>query len=74
MKISVSVPEEDLAALDEAVRELGLPSRSAAVQKAIRLLAARDLGAAYQAAFDEWSGSADAADWDAVSADGLSGA
>ena len=38
MKLSVSLPEEDVAALDAYARAAGLPSRSAALHHAIRLL------------------------------------
>jgi len=54
MKISMSLPNEDLAFLDAYVEEKGLPSRSAALHKAIRLLRASGLGAAYEAAWSEW--------------------
>lgn len=38
MKLSVSLPDDDAATLDEFVRTAGLPSRSAALQHAARLL------------------------------------
>jgi metal-responsive CopG/Arc/MetJ family transcriptional regulator len=43
MKLSVSLPEEDVALLDAYARATGLPSRSAAVQHAVRLLRHADL-------------------------------
>ena len=71
MKLSVSLPEEDVAALDEYARAAGLKSRSAAVQRAIRLLRQRDLEQDYAAAWDEWESSGDAPAWEVSSADGL---
>ncbi|HKF33469.1 MAG TPA: ribbon-helix-helix domain-containing protein [Jatrophihabitantaceae bacterium] len=71
MKLSVSLPEEDVAALDEYARAAGLKSRSAAVQRAIRLLRQRDLEQDYAAAWDEWESSGDAHAWEVSSADGL---
>lgn len=71
MKLSVSIPEEDVAVLDEYIRTSGLPSRSAAVQHAIRLLRLPDLEANYAAAWDEWEASGDRETWDGAVADGL---
>ena len=70
MKISMSLPNEDLTFLDAYVEEKGLPSRSAALHKAIRLLRASGLGAAYEAAWSEWRSEDDSV-WDATSSDGL---
>lgn len=71
MKVSVSLRDDDLAFLDEYVRKAGLESRSAAVQKAVRLLRTAELGAAYAAAWEEWDASGDAALWETTVADGL---
>ncbi len=71
MKVSVSLPGEDLEFLDAYALEHGLGSRSAALQRAIRSLRVADLGAAYQRAWDEWAASDESAAWDATSADGL---
>lgn len=71
MKVSVSLPDEDVAYLDEYVRTQGLESRSAALQKAVRLLRASELGAAYEDAWTDWAESEDGELWDAVTADGL---
>jgi Arc/MetJ-type ribon-helix-helix transcriptional regulator len=71
MKVSVSLPEEDVEFLDAYVDSQGFASRSAVVHKAVRLLRAAELGAAYEDAFGEWS--RDEADlWDSTVADGLS--
>ena len=46
---------EDVAVLDAYVERTGLPSRSAAVQQAIRMLRFPTLEDDYAAAWDEWS-------------------
>jgi Arc/MetJ-type ribon-helix-helix transcriptional regulator len=71
MKVSVSLPEEDVAFLDEYVASQGMDSRSAAVHKAVRLLRASELGPAYEDAWADWAGSEDSILWDATSEDGL---
>ena len=71
MKVSVSIPEDDVAFLDEYVRSHGMASRSAALQRAIRLLRANELSQHYAAAFTEWAGDAEDSAWDAAVADGL---
>lgn len=71
MKVSVSLPDDDVEYLDAYARERGLESRSAAVHKAVRLLRASELGAAYEEAWAEWEASDDATLWDNASADGL---
>ena len=71
MKVSVSLPGDDVAFLDAYAHEQGLESRSAALQKAVRLLRAAELGAAYEAAWDEWSATRDAELWDRSAGDGL---
>jgi Arc/MetJ-type ribon-helix-helix transcriptional regulator len=71
MKLSVSLPPEDVAVLDEYTRTAGLPSRSAAVQYAIRLLRLPDLEQNYASAWDEWEASGEQGAWDATIADGL---
>lgn len=74
MKISVSLSDEELAALDEYARATGLPSRSAAVQQAIRLLRHPHLEQDYSAAWDEWAASGGEAAWEATAGDGLADA
>ena len=71
MKLSVSIPDKDLEFLDEYAEKVGLPSRSAAVQKAIRLLRTAELAEAYEAAFEEWHASGDAPLWDTTAGDGI---
>lgn len=74
MKLSVSLPEEDVAVLDRYVEALGLPSRSAGVQQALRLLRGRDLERDYEAAWEEWEASGDLQAWESAAGDGLSDA
>ena len=71
MKLSVSLPDEDVDFLDQYAKTQGYESRSAVVHKAVRLLRATELGVDYAKAWDEWSESGDAAAWDAVVGDGL---
>ena len=71
MKLSISLSEEDLAALDRYADAAGLTSRSAAIQRAIRMLGDPALDDAYAAAWEEWESSGDAAAWDSTLADGL---
>lgn len=72
MKISVSLPEGDLEFLDAYAHAQGLPSRSAAVHKAVRLLRGTELGATYEDAFVEWDEGGDAGAWDVTVSDGMS--
>ncbi len=74
MKVSVSLPEEDLAYIDEYVRRTGAPSRSSALHQAVTLLRMSEIEGAYASAWDEWQRSDDGALWDAVSGDGLTDA
>ncbi len=71
MKVSVSIPEDDVAFLDDYARTKGFDSRSAVLHKAVGLLRASELTDAYEDAWQSWAASTDAESWDAVSADGL---
>lgn len=71
MKLSVSLPVDDVAVLDDFAKAAGLPSRSAALQYAVRLLRHPDLEQQYAAAGEEWQDSADDTAWDAANADGI---
>lgn len=71
MKVSVSLPDEDVEFLDTYAEREGFASRSAVVHKAVRLLRASELGAAYEDAWAEWATSDDSAMWDTSAADGL---
>ncbi len=71
MKLSISLSEDEVAALDKYADAAGLTSRSAAIQQAIRLLGDPELEGAYAEAWEEWQASGDAAAWEATAADGL---
>lgn len=71
MKVSVSLPDDDVRFLDEFVARSKLDSRSAAVQRAVRLLRTSELETDYEAAFDEWVAGGEAALWDQATGDGL---
>ena len=71
MKLSVSLPGDDVEFLDAYAREQGLDSRSAAVHRAVRLLRTAELAAPYEAAWDEWETKGDADPWEATAGDGL---
>jgi Arc/MetJ-type ribon-helix-helix transcriptional regulator len=73
MKLSVSLPGEDVEFLDQYAQTQGYESRSAVMHKAVRLLRATELGADYAEAWVEWSGSGDADFWEDVVGDGLAG-
>ncbi|MEU6859793.1 ribbon-helix-helix domain-containing protein [Glycomyces sp. NPDC046736] len=71
MKVSLSIPDEDVRFLDNFAREHGIASRSAAVQRSIAMLREAELGKQYEAAWDEWYGSEDAKLWDSITGDGI---
>jgi Arc/MetJ-type ribon-helix-helix transcriptional regulator len=74
MKLSVSLPDDDVATLDDYARAQGLTSRSAALQSAIRMLRHPELEQDYAAAWAEWEASGEEAAWEATAADGLADA
>jgi Arc/MetJ-type ribon-helix-helix transcriptional regulator len=71
MKISVSLPDEDVGFLDAYARARGVESRSAVLQRAVRLLRASELAADYEDAWEEWDSSKDSAVWEQTTQDGL---
>lgn len=71
MKVSVSIPDDDIEFLDAYAKTRRIPSRSAVVQRAIRLLRSSELASDYADAFDEWNTDDDAEAWDATTGDGL---
>ncbi|WP_043264357.1 ribbon-helix-helix protein, CopG family [Streptomyces sp. CT34] len=71
MKISVSLPEEDVVYLDAYAARTEAESRSAVIHAAVEQLRAAELRADYEAAFAEWDASEDAAFWDRFTGDGL---
>jgi len=71
MKVSVSLPGEDVEFLDEYAKEQGLDSRSAALHRAIRLLRTAELAGTYEAAWDEWTAGGEAEVWESTTDDGV---
>ncbi|GLI26467.1 hypothetical protein ARHIZOSPH14_07090 [Agromyces rhizosphaerae] len=67
-KVSLSLSDADIAFLDGETLSGAYPSRSAAVQDAVRMLRESRLADAYAEAFGEW----DDDGWDATAADGTS--
>jgi len=70
MKVSVSLPDDDVEFLDRYAAEQGMGSRSAALHKAVRLLRANELGPAYERAWTDWDDD-DHELWDTTTGDGL---
>lgn len=70
MKVSVSLPEDDVEFLDQYAASQG-DTRSAVVHKAVRLLRASQLGPAYEDAWAEWADSSEGDLWDSTVGDGL---
>lgn len=71
MKLSVSLPNEDVEFLDKYARTQGYDSRSAVVHRAVRLLRSTELGEAYADAWSEWFQSDEDSTWNVVVGDGL---
>lgn len=71
MKLSVSLPDEDVEFMDSYGRSIGAPSRSAVLQEAVRLLREAALAPAYLDAWQEWEAEGSEELWDSVSGDGL---
>ncbi|MGW5345715.1 ribbon-helix-helix domain-containing protein [Streptomyces sp. NPDC004050] len=74
MKISVSLPQEDVVFVDEYAARTDAESRSAVIHAAIGLLRAAQLEAEYTEAFAEWDDGDDAALWDRTVGDGVTDA
>jgi Arc/MetJ-type ribon-helix-helix transcriptional regulator len=70
VKLSVSLPDDDVEFLDAYAAEQGVESRSAVLHRAVRLLRATALTDAYEEAWDDWTPSGDSALWEATAADG----
>lgn len=71
MKLSVSLPEAQVAFLDRYRQQHGLASRSEVVRVALKLLQDRMLEEEYRAAGEKWQRSEDAALWDGAVDSGL---
>ena len=72
MKLSVSLPDDDVRFLDEYASRQGIESRSAVVRRAVHLLRTSGLEAAYEMAWQEWDATKDAELWESTAAAGLS--
>lgn len=71
MKISVSLPDDDVRFLDEYAEAQGFASRSAVLRSAVRILRSSKLGDAYADAWRQWEISGEADVWEATPRDGL---
>ena len=71
MKLSISLSDEDVAVLDAYVERVGLPSRSAGLQRAIRMLRFPTLEDDYAQAWEEWSTAGSDESWRQTVGDGL---
>ena len=71
MKVSVSLPDDDVEYLDRYASTQGLQSRSAVLHRAVRLLRASELGAAYEDAWTEWAHTGERDVWEPTASDGL---
>ena len=70
MKLSISLPAEEVGFLDAYARSRGIKSRSGVIQTALRLLRTSELADDYTSAWSEWDEEDDTA-WDRSSRDGL---
>ena len=71
MRIRLSLPDDDLAFIDDHVARHPGSSRASAIRDAIQLLREEELGEEYRAAFDEWHESGEDRLWNTVSGDGI---
>jgi metal-responsive CopG/Arc/MetJ family transcriptional regulator len=71
MKISVSLPDADIAYLDHIAAQRDRSNRSAILHEAIAALRERELTNDYEQAAREWVTSGEAAAWDNVASDGV---
>ena len=70
MKVSVSLPDEDIEFLDSYAASVGMNSRSAALHRAVRLLKEHELSDDYEAAWRSGRTRATTR-WDQATNDGL---
>jgi Arc/MetJ-type ribon-helix-helix transcriptional regulator len=68
---SSTLPENDLAFLDDYSRRHSLGSRAAALRASVRALRDAELESQYVDAFSEWTDSEDSELWETTVADGL---
>ncbi len=72
MKVSVSLPKDDVEFLDEYARSQGMDSRSAVVHRAVRLLRSELLTSDYEHAWRNWAERGESEVWEASIGDGVS--
>ncbi|MDQ3579057.1 MAG: ribbon-helix-helix domain-containing protein [Actinomycetota bacterium] len=70
MKLSVSLPEDDVRFIDEYSVRVDVASRSQVIQVAIGMLRESSLRDEYAQAFAEWDDSGEAAFWETTVGDG----
>ena len=70
MKLSISLPAEEIGFLDAYARSQGIKTRSGVIQAALRLLRTSELADDYASAWAD-SNEEDAKTWDRASSDGL---
>lgn len=70
MKLSMSIPEDDVEFIDRYASNHGVGSRSGVLQRAVALLRASELGDDYAAAWSEWDRT-DGNEWEITATDGL---
>ena len=58
-KLSITLPDDTLKALDSLIEERKIPSRSAAIQAAVKQYITPDLRDAYARAMQEWDDEAE---------------
>jgi Arc/MetJ-type ribon-helix-helix transcriptional regulator len=73
MKLSVSLPEDDVSFVDEYARRRGSASRSSVVHHAIELLRMAELEDSYAGAWEEWA-QTEAEEWNSTAGDGIADA
>ena len=71
-KLSITLPDDTLKALDSLIEERKIPSRSAAIQAAVKQYITPDLRDAYARAMQEWDDEAENVIWGTVAGDGVS--
>ncbi|MGM1059334.1 antitoxin [Saccharothrix sp. Mg75] len=70
MKISVSLPEEDVEFVDRYLRQHRSSSRSSVIHQAIAMLREAGLENAYASAWDEWETGGEGELWETTAPDG----
>ena len=70
MKLSISLPAEDIGFLDSYAQTQGIGSRSGVIQAALRLLRTSALVDDYASAWGEWTDD-DSETWDRSVSDGI---